>query len=64
MGHREDVTAASEALTEHTERRKDLLEKRNAAIKAASGDEVPDMALARWTGLSPAQVRRITHDTK
>lgn len=64
MGHRESVSQAADALREHTAQRKRLLEERNAAIKAASEDEVPDMALSRWTGLSPAQVRRITHDTK
>lgn len=64
MGHRESVTDAAEALKEHTARRKGLLAARNAAIKAASQDEVPDMALSRWTGLSPAQVRRITHETE
>ena len=64
MGHRESVTAAADALAEHTQRKKDLLDERNRAIKAASADEVPDMALSRWTGLSPAQVRRITHETK
>jgi hypothetical protein len=64
MGHRETVTAAADALAEHQTTRKALLEQRNAAIKAASEDEVPDMALSRWTGLSPAQVRRITHETR
>jgi predicted mannosyl-3-phosphoglycerate phosphatase (HAD superfamily) len=64
MGHRELVTEAADALKEHAERKKALLDERNEAIKAASADEVPDMALARWTGLSPAQVRRITHETK
>lgn len=64
MGHRETVTDAADAVKEHAARRKALLEQRNAAIKAASEDEVPDMALSRWTGLSPAQVRRITQETK
>lgn len=64
MGHRELVTDAAAALADHAERRKALLDARNQAIKAASKDEVPDMALSRWTGLSPAQVRRITHETK
>lgn len=64
MGHRESVTAAAAALTEHAEQKKALLEARNQAMKVASQDEVPDMALSRWTGLSPAQVRRITHETK
>lgn len=64
MGHRETVTDSAEALKRHAAERKGLLDARNAAIKAASEDEVPDMALSRWTGLSPAQVRRITHDTK
>lgn len=64
MGHRETVTDAADALKEHAAKRAELLDARNAAIKAASEDEVPDMALSRWTGLSPAQVRRITHETK
>ena len=64
MGHRETVTATAEALAQNAERQKALLEERNQAMKAASTDEVPDMALSRWTGLSPAQVRRITHETK
>lgn len=64
MGHRETVTDAADALKEHAAKRAELLAARNAAIKAASEDEVPDMALSRWTGLSPAQVRRITHETK
>lgn len=64
MGHRETVTAAAEELTEHNKRQKELIEARNAAIKAASADEIPDRAISRWTDLSPAQVRRITHGTK
>lgn len=64
MGHRETVTAAADALKAHAEKKNQLLTDRNEAIKAASADEVPDMALSRWTGLSPAQVRRITHGTK
>lgn len=64
MGHRELVTAAAEELAAHTAQTKTLLDARNEAIKAASGDEVPDRAISRWTGLSPAQVRRITHETK
>lgn len=64
MGHRETVTEAADALKDHATKRAALLAARNAAIKAASEDEVPDMALSRWTGLSPAQVRRITHETK
>ncbi len=64
MGHRELVTSAADALAEHAKTKKGLLDARNQAIKAASADEVPDMALSRWTGLSPAQVRRITHETK
>lgn len=64
MGHRETVTAAAEELKEHTKRQKALIDARNIAIKAASADEIPDRAISRWTGLSPAQVRRITHGTK
>lgn len=64
MGHRETVEAAAAALKAHAERKNELLNARNAAIEAASADEVPDMALSRWTGLSPAQIRRITHGTK
>lgn len=63
-GHRETVTAAAAELAEHTKTRKALIEARNTAIKAASADEIPDRAISRWTGLSPAQVRRITHGTK
>lgn len=64
MGHRETVTAAAEALKAHAARKAELLTARNAAIEAASADEVPDLALSRWTGLSPAQVRRITKGAK
>lgn len=64
MGHRETVTEATGALRIHEARRAALLKARNQAIKAASADEIPDRAISRWTGLSPAQVRRITHDTK
>lgn len=64
MGHRETVTDAAAALADHAERKKALLDERNRVIKAASDDEVPDAALSRWTGLSPAQVRRITRETK
>lgn len=64
MGHRETVTEATGALRIHEAQRQALLKARNRAIKAASEDEIPDRAISRWTGLSPAQVRRITHETK
>lgn len=62
MGHRENVTAATDKLNAHNDQTPSLIEARNNAIKAASADEVPGTVLSRWTGLSPAHVRRITNE--